>query len=239
MAVLGIDTSNKSMGIVLSSKGRLVGEHVSAEQKNHSVTLMPAIDFVMQEAKLLPKDLKKVVVAKGPGSYTGLRIAVTTGKTLAWTLGIPLYAVSSLKILAKGVNQQLAKEALIIPLMDARRNNVYAGGYRYELGHLNSVIPDKHCSIDGLINELNNYNLPLIFVGEDTETFRKSILEAYPEATIINEPLIPRALMNVVTESDLVSDIESFVPDYLKRVEAEEKWLETHEIGSTDYVKRV
>ena len=85
---------------------------------------MPAIDFLMSSLDLTPKDLDRIVVAEGPGSYTGLRIAVATAKTLAHTLNIELVGISSL--LALVPRQQ---EGLVVPLMDARRNNVYAGFY--------------------------------------------------------------------------------------------------------------
>ena len=83
---------------------------------------MPVIDFLMQQIDLTPKDLDRIVVAEGPCSYTGLRIAVATAKTLAHTLGIELVGVSSLSVL---VPDDL--EGLVVPIMDARRNNVYAG----------------------------------------------------------------------------------------------------------------
>lgn len=239
MVVLGIDTSNKAMGIAIQKDGVLLGEHLATNQKNHSVTLMPAIDFLMSENNLTPKDLTKIVVAKGPGSYTGLRIGVTTGKTLAWTLGVPLYAMSSLKVLAGSIPQELVNDAIIIPIMDARRDNVYAGAYCYKERALVSVIADKHCHITQLLSELVGINKPLLFVGNDLPAFKATIQSAFPDAKLQATTMTPRTLVDAVIESERVTDLDGFVPAYLKRVEAEEKWLETHQLEDTDYVKRV
>ena len=82
-----------------------------------------------------PKDLDRIVVAEGPGSYTGLRIAVATAKTLAHTLNIELVGMSSLLALVP-----YQQEGLFVPLMDARRNNVYAGFYE----NAKPVMPEAH-----------------------------------------------------------------------------------------------
>ncbi|WP_457826661.1 tRNA (adenosine(37)-N6)-threonylcarbamoyltransferase complex dimerization subunit type 1 TsaB, partial [Staphylococcus aureus] len=80
---------------------------------NHSIQLMPTVKMLLEEANLTPKQLDAIIVAKGPGSYTGLRIGVTTAKTLAYTLNIPLYGVSSLQALAATID---AQEKTIVPI---------------------------------------------------------------------------------------------------------------------------
>ena len=145
MKVLAFDTSSKALAIAILEDDKLLAEMTINIKKNHSVTLMPAIDFLMESLDLKPSDLGRVVVAEGPGSYTGLRIAVATAKTLAHTLKIDLVGVSSLRIM---VAEDI--DGLVIPLMDARRNNVYAGFY--ENGR--ATQPEAHLSFEVLWSDI-------------------------------------------------------------------------------------
>ena len=122
MKVLAFDTSSKALSLAILEDKQVLAETTINIKKNHSITLMPAIDFLMASLDWAPKDLDRIVVAEGPGSYTGLRIAVATAKTLAHTLNIELVGMSSLLALVP-----CQQEGLFVPLMDARRNNVYAG----------------------------------------------------------------------------------------------------------------
>lgn len=86
MRILAIDTSNQTLSVAVMEENRILGEYTSTTKKNHSMTLMPAVTELMKASQLKPTDLDRIVVAQGPGSYTGLRIGVTTAKTLAYTL---------------------------------------------------------------------------------------------------------------------------------------------------------
>ena len=81
MKVLAFDTSSKALSLAILEDKQVLAETTINIKKNHSITLMPAIDFLMASLDLTPKDLDRIVVAEGPGSYTGLRIAVATAKT--------------------------------------------------------------------------------------------------------------------------------------------------------------
>lgn len=100
MKILAIDTSNQTMAVAVTDDNRLLGQLQTTVNKNHSKTLMPAIETLMKELELTPQELDRIVVAQGPGSYTGLRIGVTTAKTLANTLKTELVGISSLKTIA-------------------------------------------------------------------------------------------------------------------------------------------
>lgn len=117
MKVLAIDTSNYVMGVSLIEENTVVGEIITNLTKNHSVRLMPAVEQLLKECNVKPKELDKIVVAAGPGSYTGVRIGVTAAKTLAWSLQIPIVGVSSLEVVAaNGVDFQ----GVICPLSETR-----------------------------------------------------------------------------------------------------------------------
>ena len=227
MKVLAFDTSSKALSLAILEDKQLLAETTINIKKNHSITLMPAIDFLMACLDLTPKDLDRIVVAEGPGSYTGLRIAVATAKTLAHTLNIELVGMSSL--LALVPSQQ---EGLVVPLMDARRNNVYAGFYENE----NPVLPEAHLSFAEVLEQVKDAE-QVTFVGE-VGAFAEQIQERLPQANY-QETLPNAANLALWAWDKEVDSLHDFVPNYLKRVEAEENWLKNHTESGESYIKRL
>ncbi|MCY7216732.1 tRNA (adenosine(37)-N6)-threonylcarbamoyltransferase complex dimerization subunit type 1 TsaB [Streptococcus cristatus] len=228
MKILAFDTSNRALSLAVLEDTELLGQVTLNIKKNHSITLMPAIDFLMNSLDMKPTDLDRIAVAQGSGSYTGLRIAVATAKTLAHTLKIELVGVSSLLAL---VPEQV--EGLVIPIMDARRNNVYAGFY--QLGQ--AVRPEAHLPLTEVLEIAGAANQPVTFVGE-TAAFVEQIKAALPQAAI--QPTLPDAATIGRLGLELpAQSIHDFVPNYLKRVEAEENWLKTHQESSDSYIQRL
>ncbi|MGL4694833.1 tRNA (adenosine(37)-N6)-threonylcarbamoyltransferase complex dimerization subunit type 1 TsaB [Enterococcus larvae] len=241
MRILAIDTSNQTLSVAVMAEDKILGEYTSTTKKNHSMTLMPAVNELMKASQLKPKDLDRIVVAQGPGSYTGLRIGVTTAKTLAYTLKKELVGVSSLLTLAAGC---LNVNGLIVPIFDARRNNVYTGAYQYNTvqGKWETIIEDHHTAMDAWLTRLSKYEA-VYFVGEDIEKFRMMIEEALPQAVVNEYPQwqIPSAvvLAQLGATEKPEKDIHQFLPRYLKRVEAEENWLKEHSVGDENYVEKI
>lgn len=227
MKTLAIDSSNQALSIALLDGQQLVSDYCLTVKKNHSISLMPAIDFLMEQVGWAPVDLERIVVAQGPGSYTGLRVAVATAKTLAYTLGIDLVGVSSLYALTED------DLGLVVPLINARRNTVYIGFY--ENGR--AVQPDRHDDFSTVLDRLEGQT-SLTFVGE-VAAFADQIKERFPEAAI--KETLPSAYRIGLLGQELPAvDAHSFVPAYLKKVEAEENWLKTNAQGDTSaYIKRV
>lgn len=228
MKILAFDTSNRALSLAVLEDKDLLGQVTLNIKKNHSITLMPAIDFLMNSLDLKPADLDRIAVSQGPGSYTGLRIAVATAKTLAHTLKIELVGVSSLLAL---VPEQV--EGLVIPIVDARRNNVYAGFYQSG----QAMRPESHLPLAEVLDIVSAANQPVTFVGE-TATFAEQIEAALPQAAL--QPTLPDAAAIGRLGLDLpAQSIHDFVPNYLKRVEAEENWLKTHQESSDSYIQRL
>ena len=227
MKVLAFDTSSKALSLAILEDKQVLAETTINIKKNHSITLMPAIDFLMASLDWTPKDLDRIVVAEGPGSYTGLRIAVATAKTLAHTLNIELVGMSSL--LALVPRQQ---EGLVVPLMDARRNNVYAGFYE----NAKPVMPEAHLSFAEVLEKVKDAE-HVTFVGE-VEAFVEQIQEQLPQAS--SQETLPNAANLALWAWDKKADsLHDFVPNYLKRVEAEENWLKNHTESGESYIKRL
>ena len=227
MKVLAFDTSSKALSLAILEDKQVLAETTLNIKKNHSITLMPAIDFLMASLDWTPKDLDRIVVAEGPGSYTGLRIAVATAKTLAHTLNIELVGMSSLLALVP-----YQQEGLFVPLMDARRNNVYAGFYE----NAKPVMPEAHLSFER-VTELIKGASQVTFVGE-VGPFVEQI-QAHLPRTNYKETLPNAANLALLAWDKEADSLHDFVPNYLKRVEAEENWLKNHTESGESYIKRL
>ena len=227
MKVLAFDTSSKALSLAILEDKQLLAETTINIKKNHSITLMPAIDFLMASLDWTPKDLDRIVVAEGPGSYTGLRIAVATAKTLAHTLNIELVGMSSLLALVP-----YQQEGLFVPLMDARRNNVYAGFYE----NAKPVMPEAHLSFAEVLEKVKDAE-QVTFVGE-VGPFVEQIQEQLSQANY-QETLPNAANLALLAWDKEAGSLHDLVPNYLKRVEAEENWLKNHTESGESYIKRL
>ncbi|WP_052835919.1 tRNA (adenosine(37)-N6)-threonylcarbamoyltransferase complex dimerization subunit type 1 TsaB [Thermobacillus composti] len=140
--VLALDTSTSALCVAVVGEGRVLADDRSIVERSHSVLAVPMVKDVLAAAGVAPDKLGGIAVGCGPGSYTGVRIAVTIAKTLAWSWGVPLVGVSSLEALALGAAsgdggpEADSAPEWIVPLMDARRGQVYTarftsgGGWR-------------------------------------------------------------------------------------------------------------
>ena len=181
MKVLAIDTSNNSLGIALVDEDQVIGEYMTNMKKNHSVRVMPAIEKLMSDCEMVPADLEKIVVAKGPGSYTGIRIGVTIAKTLAWTLNIPLVGISSLEALA-AVGRYF--DGYVSPLFDARRGQIYTGLYQYQNGLLTSVVDDQIILSKNWADKLSIEEEKVLFVGSDISIHQEILKQILGEKAV-------------------------------------------------------
>jgi tRNA threonylcarbamoyladenosine biosynthesis protein TsaB len=141
-SLLAIDTSTSSLTVAVLEKGKALGELSTYADRNHSIGLLPNIEELMASLALKSRDLQAITVGKGPGSYTGVRIGVTAAKTFAWSLGLPLIAISSLEAMALGGKRYESRAETdtapdvvqdrttwYIPLMDARRQQAFTAIY--------------------------------------------------------------------------------------------------------------
>lgn len=231
MKVLAIDTSNYPLGIAVIDHEKVIGEYITNVKKNHSIRVMPSIETVLKDCDLTPKDLTKIVVAKGPGSYTGVRIGVSIAKTLAWTLNVPLVGISSLEILAASTGRYFP--GAVSPLFDARRGQIYTGLYQYKEGNLETVQEDQNLQSRNWAAQLKELEKPVLFVGNDLPLHRPIIEEVMGEQahfaalTEHNPRPSELAFLGMNREGET---IHTFVPNYIRLAEAESKWIEANKI---------
>lgn len=228
--LLAIDTSSFVMGIAVTESERTLGEVTTNIKKNHSIRLMPAIEQLMKEVGVSPKELEKVIVANGPGSYTGVRIGVTTAKTLAWSLGIPVIGVSSLAVMAQAGRYF---EGVISPIMDARRGQVYTGHYVSNNDVVVGNESDRLVMLTDWLDDLDKEDKQVLFVGQDVELHRSMIVERLGSKAQFapGSAMLPRPseLANIGRKQEASGFTHEFVPNYHQLAEAEANWRKTQQ----------
>src|SRR5699024_6136448 len=145
---------------------RVIGEIVTHLKKNHSVRLMPAIDQLMKEVKVIPEALTKIVVEKGPGSYTGVRIGLTTAKTMAWTQDITIIGVSNLE---ERSYQGRIYNSMICPIFDAPRGMVITGIYQWDDQQMIPVVDEQNLLMNHWLQFLAKKNQEILFLSPHME----------------------------------------------------------------------
>ncbi len=223
MKILAFDTSNKPLSVAVVVDGKILAHIESTEKKTHSVSLLPDIKDTLKKSNLTINDIDLIAVAKGPGSYTGVRIAVTVAKTLADTLQKKLVGVSSLELLAADGDES----HVLVPLMDARNDNAFAGVYIHKDGKLVNVLADQHTSMEKLFDTLKPYQESELEFVNATPRLQELIQNQYPNAKVImSEDSLPDAskLAKLAETTKPVSDVDNFIPTYLRLTQAEHDW---------------
>jgi len=214
MLILGIDTSTKICTCsIFDSENGVIAETSLSVKKNHSNIVMPIIDNLFKISELNINDIDKIAVAIGPGSFTGVRIALGIAKGLAMALNKPLVAINELDILEAIAS---GNENEIIPLIDARKERVY---YKYQ----NTYVDDY------LINLISNFdkNKKYIFVGDGATNYENILKDnlgdnaivlpmynAFPRASILCELALNKEEANIYT----------LEPEYISKSRAEKNF---------------
>lgn len=202
MKYLVINTAISFSSVVLVENNEVISICEEYNSNDLSSKIFFMIDHVFKESNYTPRDINKIFVVNGPGSFTGIRIGLTIAKTMAWALKIDLIPISCLELLATTSTQKNT-----IALIDARRGFVYAGGYDI---HLGNVIPDQYINISKLQNLCSKLNV--CYISYDSFENIKS-----------EKPIIDYIKIIKKHENDVVLNCHKVNPVYLKMTEAEEK----------------
>lgn len=240
MNILAIDSSNKPLSIALVADNQIKATKTITTSKKHAEKILPIIDDLMHLSDLKPKDLDRIVVAKGPGSYTGIRIGVTAAKVLANSLQIDLVAVSSLKTLVLNVQRQ---NVLVVPMFDVRNDNVFTALYEKKEQKIKTLIADRHINIDDWLEQLSQQSKQIIFVGVDVVNFSSKIMDKIGDnaSFISGVDNLPQAsnLAFYGADQEIVENVNELKPDYLRLTKAEVDWKKTHpKEVNTKYVEK-
>lgn len=165
--ILAIDTSGKISTVAILSNDKLLGELNIAVNTKHSQTIMPAIITLLEACGLDKQNLELISCVIGPGSFTGLRIGASVAKGLAFALGLQIVPISALDALAYNAQQE---GGLTVPIMDARRGQVYTAIYNQNFEY---ILPPTVCEIEELLSRLQSSAL---FLGDGVEVYGDYVL---------------------------------------------------------------
>lgn len=163
MKILAIESSATACSAALWEDGAILAQNGQNSGLTHSRTLLPMAEDMLKNAELTIGDIDAFAVAHGPGSFTGIRIGVSTVKGLAWASNKPCIGVSTLEAMAwHGVSAG----GYICPVMDARRSQVYNAIFKIEGGRPVRMTADRPISLEDLASELRELDSPVFLVGD-------------------------------------------------------------------------
>jgi tRNA threonylcarbamoyladenosine biosynthesis protein TsaB len=229
MKVLGIDTSTSCGSVGLIDDGEIISDYLLNIPVTHSERLLGAVEFVLREAHCPIENIDGWAISLGPGSFTGLRIGVSTVKGLAYATGKPVAGVSTLDVLA---SQIPPTSYLICPILDARKKEVYTAFYRYQEG----ISLQRKSDYQAIRPEdlVKNIKEPTIFLGEGLKTYGDFLQKSLPSWAIFPPPSlsVPHGSIVAKLGSERLQkgehlELSTFVPVYVRPSEAEMKWQET------------
>jgi tRNA threonylcarbamoyladenosine biosynthesis protein TsaB len=227
MPILALDTATLVSSVALATADTLLAEITLQTKKTHSELLMPHIARLIDMAEIAKSDIKAVAVSIGPGSFTGLRIGLSTAKTLAYALKIPLVGVPTLAAMAYGCP---VPGVILAPILDAQKGNVYQALFEWQEGELRELQPAVVMKVDAVLEQLCQYDRPVMLLGEAAVIYREAI-QKIGRNLIVAAPhiIIQRAASVAVLGTKLLAqgiehDAMSLEPLYIRRSEAEVLW---------------
>ncbi|MCB0495838.1 MAG: tRNA (adenosine(37)-N6)-threonylcarbamoyltransferase complex dimerization subunit type 1 TsaB [Cyclobacteriaceae bacterium] len=218
--ILSIETSTKICSVALHNEGQLLAETTLHVDKSHSEKLAVLIKDILSYADVTSKQLAAVAVASGPGSYTGLRIGVSSAKGLCYALGIPLISVNTLEAMARGMSKLITEEAILCPMLDARRMEVYCLLTDTKLNVLQTAVAkiiDEH----SFEKELEKQKV--VFFGNGAPKCLP-VLGNNKNAVFVNDESISAVNVGEIAwkkyQKQEFEDLAYFEPEYLKEFKA-------------------
>lgn len=215
--ILSIETSQKVCSAAIHKNGEIVASQTLFNEKSASGLLTPIIEQLLKNCKLKPSDLQAVAVAKGPGSYTGLRIAISTAKGLCFAIDKPLISVNTLEAMVLQIKNYFPSNYLFCPMLDARRMEIYCAIYSQQMEVLeetNAKVIDESSFSELLAKK------SVVFFGDGAAKC-KEILDSNPNAIFLENQIYPNAetvgkLAFELYSKEQFENLVTFEPFYLK-----------------------
>lgn len=227
MKILAFDTSSTSGSIALVSDGSLVAEWTVGDVGVHARWLLGSVAALLESVGTEIADIDRFALTTGPGSFTGLRIGMSTVKGLAWSLGRPVTGVSTLAALA--MNLEYSSLA-VCPILDARKKEVYSAVYRFAPGGggPEALLEDTVCPPAELFGRIAGLDPgPVVFLGHGLRVYGEAVRDNLPSALFAPEPLWHARAVNIARLASApdagATDSLNISPIYLRKSEAEIK----------------
>ena len=227
MKVLAIDSSSVVAGVAVMDEDQLLFEAYHHHKRNHSEILMPLVEEALRSSDLCPQDIDLFAVSGGPGSFTGLRIGISTIKGLAQAVEKPVVAIPTLDAMAWNI---VNIGGLISPIMDARRDQVYTSLYRREEKECIRLMPYSAMPLRELMDVLQSYREPVWFVGDGIGPYRAMLKEGMGDLALFAPPYLAYQRASVIAALGLKEaragntlQYRDLKPFYLRLSQAEQK----------------
>lgn len=232
MRILALDSSGLVASVAVVEEEQILAEYTVNYKKTHSQTLLPMLDEVAGMIELDLSTIDAIAVAAGPGSFTGLRIGSATAKGLGLALGKPLIHIPTVEAMAYNL---YGASGLICPIMDARRNQVYTGVYRFaqEGMSFQTVADQMAVSIEELLERFSSSEERVTFLGDGVPVHKERIQEALKDRAVFAPPHMNRQRAASVGTLGLLyasrgqlEEASAHQPDYLRVSQAERERME-------------
>jgi tRNA threonylcarbamoyladenosine biosynthesis protein TsaB len=223
--ILGIETATEQVSVAVGGHEGVIALFEVARGRRHAEILTPAIEFVCAQADVGLEELGLVAVDIGPGLFTGMRVGLAAGKALAFALRLPMIGISSLDLLAFPYRRS---DRVVVPVVDARKGEVFYAMYRQVPGGVQQVAPPRAGPVDELVADLLARSQDALCVGDGALRYREEILDgvhceiaddAHPSAG----PLVQLAHARALRE-EWVSPAD-IRPSYLRPPDALINWV--------------
>ena len=226
MTILAIDTSSRAASCALLRDGVLAGEFFIDVQLTHSQTILPMVQSLLANTGIPMAQVDLLAVSGGPGSFTGLRIGIAAVKGMAMAVEKPCVLVSTLESLAWNL---AAFTGVIVPVMDARRAQVYTAAFTWEGGRLTRQSPDAALSVDALRQTLAPSPAPVMLVGDGAQLCKEHMADlahiTVAPAALLHQRAASVALVAAGTAPSGRCSAAALAPAYLRLPQAERERL--------------
>ena len=228
MLILAFETSAKAGSVALLQEDKLLAESYMNTGLTHSQTVMSMAEVLLKNCGFAPCDVDAVAVAAGPGSFTGIRIGVAAAKGFAWGAEKPCYGVSTLEAMALQLG---ADRGYVLPVMDARRDQVYNALFQVENGSLQRLRDDRAISLEELKEDIKTLSGPVFLVGDGSILCYNALKDAQPELVLPQEHCMHQRATGVALAARQMiargepGDGATLTPNYLRLSQAERERL--------------
>ena len=217
MKLLAIDTSGPVCGVAVMKDGAIVYEASAVNRMTHSVNLLPMIDAACQSAGLTVAELDRIAVVSGPGSFTGVRIGVSTVKGLAHANHTPCAAVDALEAMAAGVGEF---RGVICPIQDARAGQVYGAAFRAGDVRPERLMPDTPLKLEEYVETIRTFGDRFLFLGDGMPVHRARLEKLLGDQAVFAAPqlafLRPASVAALAAAAEETVDYLALEPLYLR-----------------------
>ena len=217
MKILAIDTSGPVCGVAVMKDGAIVYEASAINKMTHSVNLLPMIDTACQSAGLTIPEMDRIAVVVGPGSFTGVRIGVSTVKGLAHAHNTPCVAVDALEAMAAGAGEF---NGVICPIQDARAGQVYGAAFSAGEGRPERLMADIPLKLEEYVAAIQSFGDRFLFLGDGMPVHRAKLEKLLGDAAVFAKPqqafLRPASVAYLASLSEDTVDYLTLEPLYLR-----------------------